>query len=87
MSIRLSLAVETGGFSVPETGRIAVFNPSSGLDLSDLPKDRVLIGQPFAPIMKTLPLQGIPVRPICPGMSASPLRWFSCPAPRLWPVV
>lgn len=67
MSIRLSLAVETGGFSVPETGRIAVFNPSSGLDLSDLPKERVLIVQPFAPDHDIFAAAGYTCSPDLPG--------------------
>ncbi|MGR3372382.1 MAG: MFS transporter, partial [Pseudooceanicola nanhaiensis] len=42
MSLRLSLALETGGCVLPDAGRIAVFAPRAGLDLSALPKERVL---------------------------------------------
>ncbi|APG45952.1 class I SAM-dependent methyltransferase [Phaeobacter porticola] len=58
MSVRLSLAVETGGFSVPDVGRIVVFHPSSDLDLSALPKERMLIVQPFAPDHSAFTAQG-----------------------------
>ena len=49
MSVRLSLAAQSGGFSVPSEGRIAVFHPRAGHDLSALPKEQVLIIQPFRP--------------------------------------
>jgi len=49
MSIRLSLAIESGGFAVPENGKIAVFNPRAEHDLTVLPEDRVLVVQPMRP--------------------------------------
>ncbi|NSY38025.1 methyltransferase [Leisingera sp. ANG59] len=49
MSVRLSLAAQSGGFAVPAEGRIAVFHPRSEHDLSVLPKDQVLIIQPLRP--------------------------------------
>lgn len=49
MSIRLSLAIESGGFVVPENGTIAVFHPRAEHDLSALPRDRVLVVQPMRP--------------------------------------
>ena len=49
MSIRLSLAVQSGGFVVPAEGRIAVFHPREEHDLSALPKAQVLVVQPFRP--------------------------------------
>ncbi|MCD9148136.1 class I SAM-dependent methyltransferase [Pseudophaeobacter flagellatus] len=49
MSLRLSLALETGGCVVPDEGRIAVFSPHADLDLSALPKERVLILHPRRP--------------------------------------
>lgn len=49
MSIRLSLAIESGGFAVPATGKIAVFLPREEHDLSVLPQDQVLIVQPMRP--------------------------------------
>lgn len=49
MSQRLSLAVQSGDFSVPETGRIAVFHPREDHDLSALPQAQVEIIQPLKP--------------------------------------
>ncbi len=49
MSVRLSLALETGGFAVPESGRIFVFHPRLEDDLSMMPKERVLVIQPLRP--------------------------------------
>ncbi|PRZ49933.1 class I SAM-dependent methyltransferase [Tritonibacter scottomollicae] len=49
MSQRLSLAVQSGDFAVPETGRIAVFHPREGHDLSALPQAQVEIIQPLKP--------------------------------------
>lgn len=49
MSIRLSLALETGGFAVPDSGRVFVFHPRLEDDLSALPKERVLVIQPLRP--------------------------------------
>ncbi|NIZ13666.1 class I SAM-dependent methyltransferase [Phaeobacter sp. HF9A] len=49
MSQRLSLAVQSGDFAVPEEGRIAVFHPREGHDLSALPASRVQLIQPLKP--------------------------------------
>ncbi|UWQ28051.1 class I SAM-dependent methyltransferase [Leisingera sp. M523] len=49
MSVRLSLAAQSGGFAVPSEGRIAVFHPRSDHDLSALPKEQLLIVQPLRP--------------------------------------
>ncbi len=46
---RLSLAVEDGTVTLPESGRIAVFRPRAGYDLSALPRDRVQVVQGFRP--------------------------------------
>lgn len=48
-SSRLSLALETGAVSLPDTGRIAVFRPLMGDELSFLPQDRVVVVQGFRP--------------------------------------
>ncbi|HRK43752.1 MAG TPA: MFS transporter, partial [Gemmobacter sp.] len=48
-SVRLNFALETGAFVLPEAGRIAVFRPRAGDDLSALPKDRVQIVSGFKP--------------------------------------
>lgn len=58
MSQRLSLALEPGGQVLPESGAIAVFNPTAAQDLSALPKDRVLIIQPFRPDYDHFAAQG-----------------------------
>ncbi|KUP91691.1 class I SAM-dependent methyltransferase [Tritonibacter horizontis] len=49
MSQRLSLAVQSGDFAVPEEGRIAVFHPRDGHDLSALPTAQVVVIQPQKP--------------------------------------
>lgn len=46
---RLTLALESGAVALPADGRIAVFGPPAGADLSALAKDRVRIVQGFAP--------------------------------------
>jgi len=48
-SARLTLALDTGAITLPETGRIHVFRPQAGDDLSVLPKDRIGIIQGFRP--------------------------------------
>jgi len=48
-SARLSLALETGAFAVPDDGLIAVCRPRIGDDLSDLPQDRVVVLTGFKP--------------------------------------
>lgn len=46
---RLELALNGGGLTLPAAGRIAVFGPRAGQDLSALPTDRVLVVTGFAP--------------------------------------
>ena len=48
-SARLSLALESGLFALPEKGRIAVYRPRAGDDLSALPDDRVTVLTGFRP--------------------------------------
>lgn len=69
MSLRLSLALDTGGCVLPDAGRIAVFAPRAGLDLSVLPKDRVLILQPLRPDHDAYAAAGYTC---LPGLSALP---------------
>jgi 16S rRNA (guanine1207-N2)-methyltransferase len=45
----LSLALETGALTLPETGQIAVYRPRIGDDLSDLPKGQVVVLTGFKP--------------------------------------
>lgn len=49
MSIRLTLALEPGGVTLPGSGKIAVFRPTGAADLSALPVDRVTVIQGFRP--------------------------------------
>lgn len=48
-SARLSMALETGALSLPVEGRIAVYGPRLGDDLSALPRDRVVALTGFKP--------------------------------------
>ncbi len=48
-SARLSLALETGALILPTSGRIAVYRPRIGDDLSALPQDRVVVLTGFKP--------------------------------------
>lgn len=48
-SARLSLALETGVLTLPGSGRIAVYGPRAGDDLSALPRDRVVVLTGFKP--------------------------------------
>lgn len=64
MSIRLTLAVETGGFVLPQadqatdSGRVVVFHPDGLQDLSALSKEGTLIVQPLRPEYDALEQQG-----------------------------
>ena len=49
MSVRLTLALDAGALRLPPEGRIAVFDPRDQADLSALPRDRVLVVEPFFP--------------------------------------
>ncbi|AHC99781.1 class I SAM-dependent methyltransferase [Leisingera methylohalidivorans] len=64
MSVRLSLAAQSGGFAVPPEGRIAVFHPRSDHDLSALPKEQLLIVQPFRPDHDHFAGQGYACTPV-----------------------
>ena len=48
-SSRLTLALDSGALSLPPEGRIAVFRPRDGMDLSPLPPERVVVVQGFRP--------------------------------------
>jgi len=58
LGTRLSLAVDGGLLSLPDKGRIAVFAPRAGADLSSLPKDRVVVITCFKPDFDTFEGQG-----------------------------
>lgn len=49
MSIRLSLALETGDLVLPDEGVVSVLLPTPAADLTALPTDRVEIVQPMRP--------------------------------------
>lgn len=49
LDLRLALALDGGGFDLPEDGAIAVFYPSVELDLDTLPQDRCEIIHDFKP--------------------------------------
>jgi 16S rRNA (guanine1207-N2)-methyltransferase len=59
MSVRLTLALETGGLCLPETGGVAVLLPVPGTDLSALPAERLRIEQPFRPHFDHFAAQGL----------------------------
>jgi len=46
---RLTQALQTDALVLPGTGRIAVLRPRAGMDLSELPRDRVQVIQGFRP--------------------------------------
>lgn len=48
-SARLTLALETGAQTLPSGGRVAVYGPKLGDDLSALPRDRVVVLSGFKP--------------------------------------
>lgn len=55
---RLSLALESGEAALPETGRIAVFAPRAGADLSALPAGRCQVITTFKPDWDHFTAQG-----------------------------
>ena len=74
-SARLSLALETGALTLPSDGRIAVYRPRIGDDLSDLPQDRLVVLTGFKPDHDHFALRcsvtpsrrDIPTRPVKPA--------------------
>lgn len=62
LSSRLSLALEDGVLSLPETGRIAVVSPSVDADLSDLPRDQVDVISRHFPVHQAFTTQGYETR-------------------------
>lgn len=57
---RLSLALESGEVTLPDTGRVAVFAPRAGLhDLSPLPQDRLHVLTGFKPDVDHFAAQGL----------------------------
>ncbi len=57
-SPRLTSAIESGAVTIPPEGRIAVFRPRAGADLSALPRERVHVIQGFRPDHDAFAAQG-----------------------------
>ena len=55
---RLSLALEDGALSLPEDGRIALFSPPKGTDVSDLPQDRLDVISRHFPVFSDFETKG-----------------------------
>ncbi|MBR9763768.1 MAG: class I SAM-dependent methyltransferase [Rhodobacteraceae bacterium] len=72
LGTRLTLAIE-GGLPLPEAGRIAVFAPRAGADLSALPKDRVEVVTGFRPDHVAFERQGYAVKTAAEGPYAAAL--------------
>jgi 16S rRNA (guanine1207-N2)-methyltransferase len=73
LNSRLSLALDAGLTTLPDTGRIVVFGGRAGHDLSALPKDRVDIVQGFYPDHMALKSQGFSVTTEATGDFAAAL--------------
>ncbi|TNF65381.1 MAG: methyltransferase domain-containing protein [Rhodobacteraceae bacterium] len=68
MSPRLSLALEGGALRLPDEGVIAVFDPRGLVGLEALPRDRVLVVEPFFPDNRRWQEQGFQAVPhVAPG--------------------
>ncbi len=68
-SVRLTYALESAAFALPDHGRILVLRPRAGDDLSALPKDRVLVVTGFKPDHDHFAAQGFACVPgIVPGI-------------------
>jgi 16S rRNA (guanine1207-N2)-methyltransferase len=68
---RLTTALDTGACVLPGAGRIAVFRPRAGMDLSALPKDRVHVIQGFRPDHDFFAAQGYDAAPEPEGRYAA----------------
>ena len=69
-SERLERALEDGAWVLPATGRIAVFRPRIGDDLSALPRDRVVVLTGFRPDHDHFAAQGYATEPAAPYAAA-----------------
>ena len=66
----MSLALSRDLFSLPDEGRIGVFLPPAGYDLSDLPQERVDVVQPFRPDHDDAATRGYVTAPAASGPCA-----------------
>lgn len=69
-SSRLNLALDTGAVTLPPEGPVAVFRPRVGDDLSDLPKERVVVLTGFRPDVEHFAARGYAVEPAAPYAAA-----------------
>ncbi|SNX68753.1 16S rRNA m(2)G 1207 methyltransferase [Cereibacter ovatus] len=60
-SARLTLALDSGAVTLPDSGSIVVYRPRADDDLSALPKDRLLLVQGFRPDHDALAARGFRV--------------------------
>ena len=72
-SARLTLALDSGAITLPETGRIHVFRPRAGDDLSALPKDRLTIITGFRPDYDAFAAAGYAVTVCATGKAGAAL--------------
>lgn len=70
-STRLDLALDSGVLTLPAAGRIAVFRPRTGDDLSALPADRVEVITGFRPDHDHFASRGLHVRRAAEGRYAA----------------
>ncbi|WP_424942449.1 class I SAM-dependent methyltransferase [Aliiroseovarius crassostreae] len=63
---RLNIALTDGILTLPDEGQIAVYGPGREADLSDLPKDRVVIVAPDFPLHELWRSRGWSVAPALP---------------------
>lgn len=69
-SSRLDLALASGALILPPSGRIAVYRPQAGDDLSALPQDRVTVLTGFRPDHDAFAARGYAVLPAAPYAAA-----------------
>lgn len=68
---RLALALAAGALTLPETGRIAVFNAAPTGFLDALPAERVRCEQAFRPVHDAIAALGLNVAPVLDGPAAA----------------
>ncbi len=79
---RLSLALASGAAAIPASGRIVAFFPTSGTDLSALPRDRLHVVQPFRPDHDSFAAAGYATAPApdegpADGADAAPIPGYA----------
>ncbi|MCB1362908.1 MAG: class I SAM-dependent methyltransferase [Rhodobacteraceae bacterium] len=76
MSVRLTLALESGGLALPGSGTIRAVLPAPGADLSALPRDRVQVVQPFRPHFDHFAQTGLDTVPEADGPCAAAILFL-----------